>query len=101
LLGRIISSSTDHYDEKKGEGGGKTPQILEATKLSCADYNQCGHVLSKYLSSYMLASSDHLTGFVVTRYTENGLNFVGKGLRVNQHPPIQPQPVKFFLVSDP
>ncbi len=49
LLRRLISSSTDHYDKKKGEGGGKSTQILEATKLSCADYNQCGHALSQVL----------------------------------------------------
>jgi hypothetical protein len=29
--------------------------------------------------------------FVVTRGAEIGLNVVGKGPRVNQHPPIQPQ----------
>jgi hypothetical protein len=39
--------------KKKGEEGGKSTQILEATKLSCGDYNQCGHALSKYLSSYV------------------------------------------------
>jgi hypothetical protein len=84
--------------QKKVDGGGKSTQILEATKLSCADYNQCGDALSKYLSSYVYASSHHFWGFVVTRGTEIGLNVVGKGPRVNQHPPIQPQSVNFYLV---
>jgi hypothetical protein len=75
--------------QKKVESGGKSTQILEATKLSCADYNQCGHALSKYLSSYVYASSDHFWGFVVTKGTEIGLNVVGKGARVNQHPPMR------------
>ncbi len=88
MLGRIISSSTDHYDIKHGKGGGKSTQILEATKLSCADYNQCGHTLSKYLSSYVYASSDHFWGFVVTRCIEIGLNVWGKGPRVNEHLPM-------------